>query len=139
MDLPRRVYLTSATRRHAQLVRCRAALAVLGIETTSRWLDAYGGPTYLDDLWARPEAYAQLARDDLADVAAADTFITVAAFGAGKGGRHVELGYALALGKRVILVGRVEHVFHALPEVEWFDDWAGLVSVLTLAAERGRT
>lgn len=37
------------------------------------------------------------------------------------GGRHVELGMALSLGKMVLLVGPRENVFHYLPEVQQFD------------------
>lgn len=43
--------------------------------------------------------------------------------GSGRGGRHVELGYALALDKSIWLVGRREHIFHSLPQVKHFDSW----------------
>jgi hypothetical protein len=41
----------------------------------------------------------------------------------GRGGRHTELGIALALGQRVIIVGPREHVFHCLPDVERYERW----------------
>ena len=53
--------------------------------------------------------------------------------GGGKGGRHVEHGYAMALGKRIVVVGPREHVFHTDPATEVYADWA---SFLTAEAAR---
>jgi nucleoside 2-deoxyribosyltransferase len=42
------------------------------------------------------------------------------------GGRHVEFGYALAKGKRVVVIGERENVFHHHPSVKLHasvDDW----------------
>lgn len=42
------------------------------------------------------------------------------------GGRHVEFGYALAKGKRLIVIGERENVFHHHPAVEVYStlkDW----------------
>lgn len=47
---------------------------------------------------------------------------------ASRGGRHVEFGMALALGKRVIVVGPRENVFHLLPEVEVHVNWNDFVA-----------
>ena len=33
------------------------------------------------------------------------------------GGRHVELGYALALGKHVVHIGQQENIFHSIVPV----------------------
>lgn len=38
----------------------------------------------------------------------------------GRGGRHVEFGMALALRRRLTIIGPRETVFHCLPEVEHF-------------------
>ena len=38
-----------------------------------------------------------------------------------RGGRHVEFGIALALGKRVIVIGKAENLFHYWPKVEVVD------------------
>ena len=43
--------------------------------------------------------------------------------GPGRGGRHVELGLALALGKKVVVVGPRENIFHTLPAIDQFWDW----------------
>jgi len=66
---------------------------------------------------------------DLQDLHAADAVISfTSAGGGGKGGRHVEYGLAVGLGKRLVLVGPREHVFHVLPDVEWYPDWPRLVT-----------
>ena len=41
----------------------------------------------------------------------------------GRGGRHVEMGMALALGKHVICVGFQENIFYTLPGVEQASKW----------------
>lgn len=88
----------------------RALLAEHGVTVTSRWIN--------DEHSDRDESrYADYARVDLADIEAADAVIAYSPrenFRTGRGGRHVELGYALARGMRVILVGERENVFHWL-------------------------
>jgi hypothetical protein len=37
-----------------------------------------------------------------------------------RGGRHIEFGMALGLGKRLTIIGPRETVFHHLDEIEWF-------------------
>ena len=84
---------------------------------TSRWLDFRKMPSW---------SYG-IAREDCEDLMAADAVIifteipnTVLA----TGGRHVEFGLALAQGKRVIVVGPRENVFHyLLPESQVFATW----------------
>jgi len=45
-----------------------------------------------------------------------------------RGGRHVEFGYALALGKRLTVIGPRETVFHHHPKVEHFDSISHFLS-----------
>jgi hypothetical protein len=40
-----------------------------------------------------------------------------------RGGRHVEFGLAVALNKRLIVVGYRENLFHWLPQVEFVSSW----------------
>lgn len=85
----------------AVMLACEAR----GLTVTSRWLKK---PDELAD---------QFAREDLQDVAAADCLLALNPPGyadRGTGGRHVELGYALALGKLVVLVGSKTNIFHYL-------------------------
>jgi hypothetical protein len=99
---------------------------------TSRWLSVAARdshPVLTEDEWR------ELAVIDQEDVLAADTLVCFAETPGegGNGGRHVELGMALALGKQVIVVGRREHIFHRLPEVTVVESWP---EALRLLAQR---
>ena len=67
----------------------------------------------------------------LDDVAAADAVVCfLEPGGGGNGGRHVEFGMALAWGKRTIVVGEPEHLFHTLPSVRVYPTWADALDAL---------
>ena len=65
------------------------------------------------------------AKRDLEDILEADILILLANLRprSNKGGRHVEFGFALARGKRVMVVGSRQNLFHYLPNVEVFSTW----------------
>jgi hypothetical protein len=128
----RSVYFAARYARLPELNRCRAELEALGFEVTSRWLTVAArepGADYNEEEWRT------LAIIDQEDVLAADTVVCFAEEqgAGGNGGRHIEVGMALALGKQVILVGRREHIFHRLPEVTVVDSWP---EALRLLAQR---
>ncbi|HLF76737.1 MAG TPA: hypothetical protein VJB57_04535 [Dehalococcoidia bacterium] len=128
----RSVYFAARFARLAQLNRYRADLEALGFEVTSRWLTVAArepGVAYSEDDLRR------LAVIDQEDVLAADTLVCFAEDQGegGNGGRHVEVGMALALGKQVIVIGRREHIFHRLPEVTVVENWP---EALRLLAQR---
>jgi nucleoside 2-deoxyribosyltransferase len=103
------------------------------IDCTSRWLTAESD---LSDTWAR---------NDLADIDSADVFVALNAEAwnrpeaqKGSGGRHVELGYALAKGKPIVLVGVRSNIFHFHSDVRlvsWHDA-LNLPAVLADALEQ---
>ena len=125
------VYFAARFSRRDELNGYRAELEALGIVVTSRWLATEPRVRfeYSDDDWRA------LGLIDQEDVLAADTLVsfTEPPGAGGNGGRHVELGMALALGRRVILVGQREHIFHHLPEVEVVESWP---EALRLLAQR---
>lgn len=106
-------------------------LATIGIECTSTWVtetttidnQSTGAATGLDD-----EQVRQHVTTDLRDIARADVLVhltaehvwhnTNSSYSSSKapalnsGGRHVELGYALARNKPIVNVGDPENVFH---------------------------
>jgi hypothetical protein len=117
----------------------------MGHTVTSRWLngkhqiDAVGTPIgdqgeklVEGDGGANTPEAAQLrshfVTEDVADVSAADLVLSFtepprSALG-NRGGRHVEFGLGLGLGKQLIVVGHRENLFHWLPCVKFFDSWA---------------
>lgn len=128
-----KVYLAARFSRFDELNLCRAELETLGISVTSRWLR--GGHEWVgtpDDEIPR-DHLARFAAEDLEDLDVADMLVCFTESprsGPARGGRHVEFGYALAKGKPVIVVGHLENVFYALPDVVWVDTWPEALAVL---------
>lgn len=118
-----RVYLAADFRRREEM--CEAAAELRGIDPTlevvSEWHDPgndvakYVVDTTMTEVDPRGEAGANATREsdrDLEAIAGCDVLIQFTTGGKERGGRHVELGAALALGKTVLVVGPREHVHH---------------------------
>lgn len=125
----RTVYLAARYSRHDEMRGVRDVLAAYGITVTSRWIDCHtdvvGDFTSSftpEFLVAHPEKAAPLGQHDMDDLRAADAVISFTGSG-GKGGRHVEFGVGIALGKRSVVIGPRENVFHTLAQVQWYPDW----------------
>ena len=116
-----RVYLSSDFSRRSEMRAVADALRRHGHLVTSSWQDQSGG----DDLDA-PGA-GLLAGHDLAEVRQCEVFVAYTTGQKARGGRHAEMGAAAVLGKRLILVGPVEHHFHRLPQVERVDTTAAMI------------
>lgn len=121
-----KVYIATNFDNWREAMRVGLLLQERGCFITSRWLvRASGGPaSYLT-----PD---RAAAQDLEDIRSSQVLISLPPSTreirdngeGGKsngGGRHVELGYAYALGKLCIVVGEMEHVFHCLEDVMRFD------------------
>jgi hypothetical protein len=95
------------------------------LKVTASWLDELHAPDSVmsdvsDDLL---EHYADV---DVHEVKNADVLVFFAEdplVGTPRGGRHVEFGIALALGKIIFVVGPHENIFHYQPRVYHFDKW----------------
>lgn len=78
-----------------------------------------------------------LAARDIMQIQAADTLLALtedceAVTGAGA---HFEAGYAYATGMRIIVVGPRLHVFHYLPEIEWYPSASAFLAKFYLSTE----
>jgi hypothetical protein len=142
-----RIYLAARYPRREELCGYRGDLEARGHLVTSRWLagneqvtangTALGaqGETWFESGHPRAaQTRALFARRDLEDINAAELFIAftedLAAGippGAARGGRNVELGYALARPMPVVVCGPRENLFCHLPEVLHYPDWAGFL------------
>jgi nucleoside 2-deoxyribosyltransferase len=117
-----KVYLAARYSRRLELCGHAAEIEAAGHTVTSRWL--LGNHQAENDQLHRGAEAERFALEDLDDLESADVMIT---FGeeprttTSRGGRHVEFGYALALGKSILLVGPREHVFACrVPQVQTF-------------------
>lgn len=125
-------YLASRYSRREEMLGVRDVLEALGHNVTSRWLDGshQGDP---DDT----VAMHAFAREDFLDIARSDVLIafteTPREPSTNRGGRHVELGIALALGRNplgTIVCGPVENAFCMLADVR-VADWPRCVMHIT--------
>lgn len=125
-------------------------LAAVNIECTSSWLDeqdkigagTVGAATDIDD-----QSAALRVRKDFRDIGKAHILVLFTESAAKaltvggsstSGGRHVETGYALASGKRVIVVGTPENIFHRGAECTIVPDWHEALIELIRTREQWR-
>jgi hypothetical protein len=134
-------YFAARYSRREELCAYRDALVARGHRVPARWLlgghQVHGleAARAVESSGPVPTEQARLfATDDVEDVLAADVIVSFTEpprAAATRGGRHVELGIGLGLRRagrdtpRLVLVGPLENVFHALPEIDaTFDTWA---------------
>jgi hypothetical protein len=118
-----KIYLAARYSRRDELRAIASDLRRLGHTITSRWLDTtWEGKDATGSSAAPPEYREKHAVEDLEDVLAAELFIafTEEPRSGGRGGRHIEFGAALAVGKRLIVVGHRENLFYHHPRVVYF-------------------
>lgn len=135
-----KVYLAARFSRKDELCRYDAELSLCDIEVTSRWLwGSHDWSGTADD--AIPvEVLARFAREDLEDIEASDVVIAFtepSGAGPARSGRHFEAGYTYAIGKPLIVVGPVENVFYALPEVTVCQTWEDALQLVLNASTAG--
>lgn len=133
-------YLAARFSRHDEMRGVRDVLQGVGHTVTSRWIDLHGGDQLesaaAEQLNTDPDSVADFGLHDLEDIAAADVVVSfTSADGGGKGGRHVEFGYALGIGKHVVIVGPRENIFHTHPDVEWYPTWWAFAASLWTGSE----
>jgi hypothetical protein len=136
-----KIYLASRYGRRDELCTYRAQLHALGFTVTSRWLD---GNHHMPDHCPTDYQHAEnerFAREDWEDLEAADiviSFTEPSRTGPSRGGRHVEMGAALAWEKVCLVVGHRENVFHYMPEVRFFETWEGAMIAVNQIQPGGR-
>ncbi len=118
----RAVYLAASYHRKNELRDYRKDLNLAGIRVTARWLDELNQ----NETFISAKQQRNYAEGDLVNILSADTVIVFTESAGSewsRGGRHVELGYAIAMSKRVIVVGYLENIFCYLPQIEYCHTW----------------
>ena len=136
-----KVYLAARFSRRDELNGYRAELEALGIDVTSRWLRGGHEWTGTRDHEIPCGDQARFATEDLEDIDAADVvvcFTEPSGSGPARGGRHVEMGYAIAREKVVMVVGHRENVFCCLPQVAYAIGWEYALDTLDCMHEEER-
>jgi hypothetical protein len=141
------VYLASRYSRREELCEYRSDLEARGHTAPARWLlgehQVHGieAAAAVERHGPVPVAEAVLfSQDDVEDLLASDVVVSFTEpprSDASRGGRHVEFGIALGLKRagdqirRLFIIGPLENVFHALPEVDGaFDTWTDFLAHL---------
>lgn len=128
-------YLAARFGRREELNSYAQLLRAKGYRVTSRWLTQHQKL----DLSLHPYTGMERIRfalHDWEDMQMAQRLIAFTedpaenAPGGRRGGRHVELGGALAYGKHVYVVGPKENVFCHLPQVQVFSSFSDLYATL---------
>jgi hypothetical protein len=132
-------YLAARFSRRDELCGYMDTLEQRGFHVTSRWLTQHQAL----DLSDKRAVYTnqdrtQFAIHDYEDVQRAQRLIAFTedpndkiAVNGRRGGRHVELGLALAWAKHIYVVGYRENVFCSLPQVMFYETFDRLLETLT--------
>jgi nucleoside 2-deoxyribosyltransferase len=126
----KKIYLAAKYSQKEEMLVVRKLLYKAGLLCTASWLNEPHAPgTTLDQVTEND--LCEFAQQDMDDIRRCDIFVlfsvdplqpTV------RGGRHVETGYALGLGRPVHVVGPKENIFHYLPGVKHFTCISELIS-----------
>ena len=127
------VYLAASYNRKSEIAEYARDVSEYGHEVASSWLlpdntrdngdqnnqvDQAENTVPLEAMYFALEDWQNVLRSEVVIA-----FTEPSKSGAPRGGRHVELGLALAWGKKVVVVGPRENVFCALPQVYHYWNW----------------
>ena len=126
-----KIYLAGRFSQRPSLNNLGSHLIKQGHEITSRWTlpgTDHVKPTGLSERAADNDR-RRFAIEDIEDIDNCDCMISLMdkPRSNGRGGRHVEFGYALAKGKKLYIVGDPENVFHHLDNVIWCSSFAAVL------------
>ena len=122
-----KVYLAGRYSKRPILYKWGETLETLGFEIVSRWSKRGGDHNKVPGLspQAATEERKRFAREDKEDMRECDIMISLMEEprNDGRGGRHVEFGFADALGKTLVIIGPKETVFHEEDHVRHFNSF----------------
>lgn len=111
-----KIYLAASFDSKASMREHRTLAESFGHKVTSTWIDLPDDMPLMSDRLDCEKG--QVARGDLNDIDQAQALVYFAGGSTTTGGKNIELGYALAKGMRIILVGDKSSVFHYLGSIE---------------------
>jgi nucleoside 2-deoxyribosyltransferase len=120
-----KIYIAARFSKRHEANKLANFLQDLGHTITSRWVRPecdHVMPTGLSEQ-AEDSERQRYAMEDIEDVNNCDWMISLMEEprNNSRGGRHIEFGYALALRKKLTIIGKRETVFHHLDEVIQFE------------------
>jgi nucleoside 2-deoxyribosyltransferase len=106
-----------------------------GLICTSTWLTPHDDQSMDSLKQSAIEKPRQRAIKDFEDIDACDVYLVYSpkkSHRNGTGGKHVEMGYAMAKGKPCVLVGERENIFHYHPTVRVVDGVANFLKLMEI-------
>jgi nucleoside 2-deoxyribosyltransferase len=129
-----KIYIAARFSRRHECNALAHKLKALGHEITSRWVlpDTDHVIPVGVSAQAADDERRRFAMEDMEDLRECDWMVSLMEEPRSntRGGRHIEFGAALALGKQLTIIGPRETVFHHLDEVEWYPDADAFLSAL---------
>ena len=125
------IYLASGFHQRYALRGLAEELQKLGHSISSRWIWIDSRPSRANGNW---DNFAlSTAKNNLDDLQTSDILIvdTDGIRTEGNGGAHTELGFFIALGKPIYLVGKRSNTFHWLSFITQFDSYKKLLEIFT--------
>ena len=121
------VYLAARYSRHPEMRVYRDILEDYGFNVNARWIEDNNHE--MEYINGPSDFNLKCAREDFEDIREADVLVTFTEHpdefsDRPTGGRHVELGWALALEKPVHVIGPRENVFYYYDGIRVWDNWA---------------
>lgn len=126
-----KIYLAARYDQRDRMLGIRDVLTAMGHTITSTWIDNKTDGFKPSEMNTDPGSSSPHAQRDMDEVLESDAIAVFTAYGRSlTGGRQVELGIALAAGKRILLIGPRENIFQTLTHVEQHESWERLVIAL---------
>jgi hypothetical protein len=127
MSYKRSFYIAASWPRREEALKVSQLLVTNGFRSTARWIYNFASQGYEAGVDGMTPG---LPEQDEYDVRIADMLICLTGDTLSKGGRHTELGIAIALRKPIFCVGPKEQVFHRHGLVTMVNDVVGLLQAL---------
>lgn len=126
-----KTYIAAMYSRRVEMLDYAGQLTRAGHTVTSRWLNGTHEAADGDK-----SQWGDFASDDLEDISKAECLILFTeTHTPPRNSRMVEMGYALGIGVRVVVVGPIENVFCQLPDVLRYASWEDLAAAWKLSVE----
>lgn len=129
-----RIYMAAQYAKKLEIANYAEQAEAVGIHVRADWLEESEAPeATLDSV--SDKLKSRYAQQDWWDIGACDIFVFFSEPQDNqppRGGRHVEFGMAIALGKEIVVIGEPENIFHYLPgiKIEFFGTWNSALAYL---------
>jgi len=128
-----KIYLSARYRRFQEMQLYASTLEKIGHKVVSSWIN--GAHEARDNDVSMWRKFAEKDMEELKEADCLVAFTEHPDSDYARGGRHVELGMAIVWGKEIWVVGYIENVFCALPQINFAHSVGDLFVELQMTGE----